>query len=106
MNKNCLDCGVKLGDHRSLRCKSCARKGKFNPSYKNGNSIKLKGFCSVCGNEFKASLSGLCASCSISGDKHGNWQGGKPKCIDCGKQLVNYDSTRCHSCTNIERWKD
>lgn len=27
-----------------------------------------------------------------------NWRGGKPKCLDCGKQLVLYTAKRCKSC--------
>ena len=27
-----------------------------------------------------------------------NWKGGKPKCLDCGKNLGAYSSIRCHSC--------
>lgn len=34
----------------------------------------------------------------LAGDKHPNWKGGKPKCIDCGKQLVNYHAKRCVMC--------
>ena len=28
-----------------------------------------------------------------------SWKGGRPKCIDCGKQLVVYTAKRCPSCT-------
>ena len=27
-----------------------------------------------------------------------HWKGGKPKCLDCKKQLVAYSSKRCHQC--------
>ncbi len=33
-----------------------------------------------------------------TGSKHYRWQGGLPKCVDCGKQLVNYRSNRCKRC--------
>jgi 5-methylcytosine-specific restriction endonuclease McrA len=29
------------------------------------------------------------------------WKGGKPHCIDCGKQLKYYGSLRCHHCNDI-----
>lgn len=35
---------------------------------------------------------------SQSGKNHYNWKGGKPKCIDCGKQLTNYKTIRCIKC--------
>lgn len=31
-------------------------------------------------------------------ENHPNWKGGKPKCIDCGKQLVSYSAKRCFRC--------
>jgi 5-methylcytosine-specific restriction endonuclease McrA len=33
------------------------------------------------------------------GEKHHNWKGGLPKCIDCPKQLSNYGNKRCGSCS-------
>ncbi len=30
---------------------------------------------------------------------HHNWKGGKPKCIDCGKQLKGFYAKRCKSCS-------
>lgn len=32
--KLCIICGIKLGDRRSLKCKSCSHKGKINPAWK------------------------------------------------------------------------
>lgn len=34
----------------------------------------------------------------MKGDKNPNWTGGKPKCIDCGKQLTHYHRKRCKEC--------
>ncbi len=34
----------------------------------------------------------------MSGDKNGNWKGGLPNCVDCGKQVSSVDYIRCHSC--------
>lgn len=45
-------------------------------------------------------------------EKHWNWKGGYPKCLDCGKQLYRYASKRCKKCDgkrkrreNHYRWK-
>jgi hypothetical protein len=35
-----------------------------------------------------------------SGESHLMWKGGKPKCIDCGKQLSKYGTKRCRVCAN------
>ena len=32
------------------------------------------------------------------GNKNPSWKGGKPNCLDCNKQLVDYRSKRCGSC--------
>lgn len=48
----------------------------------------------------------------LSGKKNGHWKGGKPKCIDCGRQLASYTAKRCLACRgkhktgeNHPRWK-
>jgi hypothetical protein len=33
-----------------------------------------------------------------SGPDHHSWNGGRPKCIECGKQLRAYGATRCKAC--------
>ena len=33
-----------------------------------------------------------------NGENHPRWQGGFPKCSDCGKKLSSYKSTHCQSC--------
>jgi len=38
------------------------------------------------------------------GEESSHWKGGKPKCIDCGKQLTNYGYKRCKSCGQVYRW--
>lgn len=30
-----------------------------------------------------------------------HWKGGKPKCLDCGKQLSSYKSKRCNHCNKV-----
>jgi len=34
----------------------------------------------------------------VSGSKNVNWVGGCPKCIDCGKELLDYHRGRCRRC--------
>lgn len=34
----------------------------------------------------------------MAGEKNGRWKGGKPHCVDCGKQ-INYTRKRCKSCS-------
>jgi len=34
-----------------------------------------------------------------------HWKGGKPKCIDCGKELTGYCSKRCPKCYHIAQRK-
>jgi hypothetical protein len=48
----------------------------------------------------------------LSGNKHHSWKGGKPKCLDCGKQLTQYDAKYCRkhaeklrSGENAYQWK-
>ena len=33
-----------------------------------------------------------------NGSNNPNWKGGRPKCIDCSKQLKSYYATRCKKC--------
>ena len=45
-----------------------------------------------------------------SREKHPNWKGGKPKCLDCGKVLSNYNNKKCLECKglsgeNSPNWK-
>lgn len=40
------------------------------------------------------------------GEKNWNWKGGKPKCIDCEKQLANIYAKRCVVCSGVNRSKD
>lgn len=36
----------------------------------------------------------------MRGKNHPQWKGGRPKCIKCNKQLVNYNSIYCVDCGN------
>lgn len=35
----------------------------------------------------------------MSKEKHWNWRGGKPKCLDCNKRLSSYKSKYCSKCS-------
>lgn len=39
------------------------------------------------------------------GKNNSNWKGGKPKCINCGKELSGYGAKRCRKCY-LERLKN
>lgn len=71
--------------------------------------------CSICGSVYyrkprismKQFLESKCCSweCKnklqkelLKGELNHNWVGGKPKCIDCGKTLSNYNRKRCKKC--------
>lgn len=75
-NKHC-NCG-KLIQNNSMSCSECANKKSTYKRFKNINIFK---------------------------DKNPNWKGGKPKCIDCDKELSNYYNIRCCSCETKRKWK-
>lgn len=98
-------------------------KGKGNPNFIDGRSLK-KYYCKGCGDKITWQTAiygrGNCGSCSQqkkklnkktkqkigeaqlklkhNGKNHWNWQGGKPKCLDCGKRVSAYSSKRCQKC--------
>ena len=60
--------------------------------------------CIDCGKDIWVK-NGRCRSCEMKyrqrkPEFHWNYQKGKPKCLDCGKQLTDYRSKRCESCAN------
>jgi hypothetical protein len=62
-NNHCA-CG-KLISNNAKKCVSCARKGKYNPNFKDGRTL-IKHYCIDC----KKEISGLakrCKSCSKKG---------------------------------------
>lgn len=86
--------------------------GKERPEIAGKNCYRWKGGarkCS-CGNKLKnrSSKTKMCRECYLKelkqrkGELHPRWTGGKPICIDCGKQLGGYNSTRCESCMGVQ----
>ena len=79
--------GIKTGispvnkkDKHQLTCKKCSEIF-FVQHYRKESAI----FCS---HNCKASF-------SMSGKNHHQWKGGKPKCLDCGGILTQYNAKKC-----------
>ena len=50
-------------------------------------------------------------SLKMSKEKHPLWKGGLPKCLDCGKELSNYNNKECSNCCRMTgkrngNWKE
>lgn len=104
----CVDCKIEISDYRHKRCLKCANIGKQNPmynkkphNYKGGITEKTY-YCIDCNNKIHFATflynGKRCPKCSKSMNNHSNWKGGKPKCIDCGKELKSYIAKRCEKC--------
>jgi len=102
-NNRC-SCG-KLILNKSIRCKSCAKKGELNNEFINGNTLQTK--C-VCGKE-KDYRAKICVDCYIKfnkGKNHGSFLDGrtleKYQCKNCKKEIswqsAIYGGGRCRSC--------
>lgn len=74
-----MDCGSQICLRTALygngRCKICANLGKLNPRY----------------------------NIQLFGENNAYWKGGKPKCLDCNKQLIDYRAKRCEICCSKNR---
>lgn len=57
--------------------------------------------CSDCGIPVRLSGATYCNKHKLTKDRHHNWTGGKPRCIDCGKQLARYKAKRCRKCRGL-----
>ncbi len=97
MQNKCMDCDKPLKTKEAKRCSRCANIGENNPNY--GKAHPLRG----------KSLSPETLAKMRAGHKKGEdsplWKGGKPKCLDCGKELCNYGIKRCRPCSFIYRRK-
>lgn len=80
--------------------------GKDSPNWKGG--ISKIGNCLDCGKKLKSYPSKYCRPCSYKHRRYGanaagnhyNWKGGKPKCLDCGKEIA-YGAKHCSSCAKL-----
>jgi len=116
MNK-CIDCKKELSkdSNSKARCRKCHFQYLHdNPqscaNFKHGRAIKKYFNCIDCG--IKLSSNPFAKRCHIcatkhlhkiglincKGEKNSNWNGGKPKCIDCGKRTKDYNKKRCWEC--------
>lgn len=75
--KLCIDCGKVLSRRKYKRCKKCFLKIARSPMMGRHHSEETK---------YKLSII--------------NFKFGLPKCLDCGKQLKQYNSIRCKKCNN------
>ena len=108
MKKYCIDCGKEVSKNsKQGRCKSCAKKGILSSRYLDGRFIQKIFNCLECGKGIShMALKGLCKSCSQKGERSHSWKGGKPHCIDCGKELGIYaynKKSRCRKCFGLSR---
>lgn len=76
--------GKKLSEEVKRKL-SLLRKGKNNPFYGKHHTQE------AIEKNRKAHL-------GLKGEKAYHWKGGKPKCIDCGKELASYYAKRCLQC--------
>jgi len=97
-------------------CRSCVQKERFKKQ-KPYNYSLINKICKHCNKIFKIRKNSkqkfCCRKCygkSIIGNKSLFFKGGKPNCIDCGKELKSYNSKRCIKCShqgkNSPRYKD
>jgi hypothetical protein len=110
--KRCLDCNKEIG-YKSKRCKSCARKGKNHPLWKNG--IKSKIFCcqdcnKKLGKNAYYSKTKRCMKCAFTGKLHPNYIDGRSfekYPIEFNKQLKEIilyrDNYTCQKCGIIKK---
>ena len=124
MNKTCEQCNIIFEYKKSSRKRRfCCHKCYWeNLKGKTRITIKLKLICGQCKKEFlvfpsenkRKFCSMSCKNLSMKGNHYskntefkkkynmgknnGHWKGGKPNCIDCGKQLKKYNVLRHRKC--------
>jgi len=96
----CIDCGKQLSNYKHKRCKSCSKKGRLNPSFKENAKNKQNYYCIDCGKEISYGAE-RCKSCANRGEQNPCFIKNKPiyYCIDCGKE-ISKNAKRCYSCNN------
>lgn len=99
MIKNCLICQesfktypvfIKRGQGRFCSI-SCARKAVSLGLVEHTLSFEAR-------KKMSEMMKGNKLALGRSGELSPSWKGGKPKCLDCKKNLGAYSSMRCHSC--------
>ena len=117
IKKYCIDCKKELSkdSNSKARCRKCHFQHLHdNPqscsNFKHGRAVKKYFNCVDCGVELSsnpyAKRCHICATkhlhkigmINCKGEKNSNWNGGKPKCIDCGKRTKDYNKKRCWKC--------
>lgn len=108
----CIDCGKSISDN-AKRCMSCASK-KLRHSEKSKRKMRDAHKGKKLSEEHKGKIGESGKGKVVSrigreriskakiGEKNPQWKGGKPRCIDCGKLLVNYRAKRCKTCFGKE----
>ena len=81
----------------TLECKNCHK--YFNiPSWRLKDKRRGK-FCSAnCSQKYHSGENSHYWGLNRKGANSPSWKGGRPNCIDCGKQLSIYTAKRCNKC--------
>lgn len=87
-----IDTKFKKGNHYSIKTEFKKGSVPFNKGKKGLQVSTRKGLkLNPLSKEHKDKISlSMCKK-----ENHPNWKGGKPKCLDCGKELSNYNNKRC-----------
>lgn len=91
----CIDCGGKLNDHVSTRCRKCYylfAKGANAANIKHGKCCKSKRYYCECGKEMYSYRSNFCKKCSLKGKRHPFYHKKRPDFAKkmTGKNHPNY----------------
>ncbi|KKL47029.1 hypothetical protein LCGC14_2339640, partial [marine sediment metagenome] len=113
IDKACLECGQPFVVHpyRRETAKFCSI--PCGNAYKirlrwlgHVKPIKVKRPCAQFPEEHTPWNKGIKYGPDRIGENHPAWKGGKPKCIDCGKQLTNQNTKRCILCHNVYKGRE
>lgn len=113
VKRKCITCQLEFKTYRNYPAKFCSR------FCADKETIKQQVYCAYCKKEFYVypyllrNKKGIFCSqvCQYKWqsdnwikENHPNWKGGKPKCLDCNKQLGSYRAKRCKNCQMKNRW--
>lgn len=114
--KKCKICKKTLSKNIYTYCSNCYHtllKGKNNPNYKDGNTIKLgnnynkNNRCVDCGKLVSNQSKDRCKKCANKGRRNPGYNNGKSceptNCIECGK-LTTRHSKKCKRCANKNKF--